>query len=150
MSEELILGPVEEDLDGLLHEAEAFCMEHDYDGAIAILNNAVTSYPDSPLPHHALSVVYFSMLREKYDHLRVWKNLSDHEKWFELAVGQSESALQIDDNYVPAHNNLATLFALRGGWKRAIQHWEISLTLYPDQPRVREELAMAHEHVNES
>ena len=135
-------------LDGLLDRAGHLLGDGHFDDAVGVLREAIEQFPDSPLPRHDLSVAYFSRLRGKYDHLEVWGDLSDEEAFFEAAVREAKASLEIDDDFVPGHNNLATLFALRGWWKEAEQHWEISLTLQPDQSLVRQDMVAARKHIN--
>ena len=77
------------------------------------------------------------------EHLEVWGDLAEDEECFEEAVGEAEAALAADPGYVPARNNLGRLFALRGWWQGAVEQWEASLSNYPDQPQIREELLAA-------
>ncbi|MBN1867464.1 tetratricopeptide repeat protein [Candidatus Sumerlaeota bacterium] len=134
-------------LDDLLAQAEALSDEKRWDEAVAALEKTIERFPDSPLPHHALSVVYLLRLREDYEHLEVWEDLADDERLFESAVDEAEAAIDLDEEFVPARNNLATLFALRGWWKAAVEQWETSLTIRPDQSRVREELNDARKNL---
>jgi len=136
-------------LDALLEEGEQLCADKRYDEAISRLRAAIEQYPDSPLPHHALSVVCLMRLREDYEHLEVWEDLADGEAHFEAAVKEAEAALDLDEKFVPARNNLGTLFALRGWWEDAIRQWEMSLTLEPGQSQVREEMSDARRHLGE-
>ena len=136
-------------LDALLEEGEQLCADKQYDEAIARLRAAIEQYPDSPLPHHALSVVCLMRLREDYAHMEVWEDLAGDEAHFEAAVKEAEAALDLDEKFVPARNNLGTLFALRGWWEDAIRQWEVSLTLEPGQSQVREDLSDARRHLGE-
>jgi len=121
--------------------------EKQYERVVKHLLKVIKDFPESPLPHHDLAVVYFTMLREDYSHLQVWEDLADDEILFELAVSEEEAALEIDDQLFSARNNLGTLFALRGWWQNAIDQWEQSLSISPDQPEVRQDLTNAHERL---
>jgi len=136
-------GKGAQELDDFLAEAEQMVKESRYDDAEIHLLAVIERYPDSPLPHHDLAVVYLARLREDYEHLEIWEDLADDEEVFELAVAETEAALDLDENFLPARNNLGTLFALRAWWEPAIQQWEMSLSVNPDQPVVREDLARA-------
>jgi tetratricopeptide (TPR) repeat protein len=135
------------ELDDLLAQAENLSKEKRYDEAVAVLNRAIERFPESPLPHHDLSVVHLVRLRADYEHLEIWEDLADDESFFESAVAEAETAIDLDGEFVAARNNLATLFALRGWWKAAIEQWETSLSIRPDQSQVREDLNAARKHV---
>lgn len=137
-------------LDQILHEAADHYHEKRYDQAIALLKKAALEYPESPLPPHDLSVVFLNLYKEDISHHDVWDTQTEDEDFFEAAVGAAEEALEKDSQFVPAHNNLAVLFAMRGWWKEAISQWEMSLTLKPDQSGIREELVEARRHLDEA
>jgi tetratricopeptide (TPR) repeat protein len=137
----------EEELDEKLRLAGELSDAGRYDEAIQMLRELAEQYPESPLPHHNLSVIYLLRLQEDYEHLEVWEDLSDDEKVFEQAVSEAEAALALQESFVPALNNLGTLFALRGWWQDAINQWERSLSEEPGQPLVREDLAEARSYV---
>ena len=137
----------EEELDEKMRTATELVNSGKYDESIQLLRALAEQYPDSPLPHYNLSVIYLMRLQEDYEHLEVWEDLSDDEKVFEQAVSEAETALQIKPDFIPALNNLGTLFALRGWWQDAINQWEKSLSEEPDQPLVREDLAEARSYV---
>jgi tetratricopeptide (TPR) repeat protein len=140
-------GGADDALDALMRQGEDACNDGRYEEAETRLREAIERFPDSPLPHHAMSVVYLTHLREDYEHLEVWEDLADDEATFEAAVGEAEAALALDPDFTPARNNLATLFALRGWWADAAEQWEMSLSTDPGQPDVREELQEARRHM---
>lgn len=133
------------EMDAMLAEAETLAQEGRLEEATQLLETVIERFPESPLPHHALSVVYLSRLRKDYEHLELWENLANDEELFELAVSEAEAALELDPDFVPARNNLGTLCAYRGWWEDAIAHWERSLAISPDQPLIREDLARVRE-----
>ena len=136
------------DLDDILAQAEDLTSEQRYSEAQAMLRDAAARFPESPLPHHALSVVYLEQLRQDHEHEELWETLTEDEGLFDEAVSEAELACEIDDGFTPARNNLGRLFAYRGWWAEAIRQWEISLTLYPDQPAVRDDMSRVRELVS--
>ncbi len=134
-------------LDALLKSAQALFEEGDLTGTIKRLQECIGQYPDSPLPHHNLSVVYIHMLLEEETRKEVWEDLSDEEACFEAAVRESELAIGQDRNFVAAYNNLGMLFASRGWWAEAIEQWETSLNIDPGQSKVRDEMMQARSHL---
>jgi len=140
-------SPFEGALNNLLEQAESLASDCNFAAAETCLRQAVERYPDSPLPHHALSIVVLDQLRRDYDHLEVWDDLAQDEALFEEAIHEAETALELEPDFVPAHNNLGTLYALRGWWVDAIREWELSLSIRSDQSQVREEMLQARKHL---
>ncbi len=135
-------------LDGLLKKAQALFEEGDLTVAIQRLHECIERYPDSPLPHHNLSVVYINLLLEEEIRHEVWSDLADEEACFEAAVRESELAIELDRNFVEAYNNLGMLFASRGWWTEAIAQWETSLSIDPGQSKIRDEMMQARSHLD--
>ena len=141
-------GADESALEQRLRQAVELAESGDFDSADAELRAAIERYPDSPLPHHDLSVLRLTQLRRDYEHLEVWEDLSGDEALFEEAVREAEAALELDAEFLPARNNLAMLFALRGWWKDALEQWETSLSVDPGQSQVREHMVEARKHLD--
>jgi tetratricopeptide (TPR) repeat protein len=135
-------------LDALLKNAQALFEEGDLAGTIKSLQESIKRYPDSPLPHHNLSVVYISMLLEEETRKEVWEDLADEEACFEAAVRESEQAIGLDRGFVAAYNNLGMLFASRCWWAEAVAQWEMSLSIDPGQSKVRDEMMQARSHLD--
>lgn len=140
-------GQIDPGLKQLLQQAERHMEAGDYRLAADEAKRACEEYTQSPLPHHALSVVYLRLMQSDIEHLEMWEDLSDDEVYYDAAVGAAEAAIDVDEGFVPARNNLAMLFATRGWWKEAIKQWEISLSLEPDQSHVRQEMIDARKHI---
>lgn len=143
--------PVSDDaaLDALIAEAEEHARQQNFQRALETLEEATQRFADSPLPWHAVSVVHLLRIRHHIEHAEFGPHSADWERVFERAGAAACQALDQDPEFVPALNNLATLYALQGDWAQALRHWESSLTLYPDQPRVREEMAEARSHLGQ-
>lgn len=63
-----------------------------------------------------------TLCKQAFDHMR--------QRDFQSAVDCYEQALQIDPNYLPAHNNLAIVFEKHPQWReRAVAAWERVLEL---------------------
>jgi tetratricopeptide (TPR) repeat protein len=128
------------DLPSMLEEGLNLAESGDLDEAIEILTDAVERFPESPLSHYNLGVAHFMKLKEDLEHVEMWEDYADDEGHYEEAVASFEHALEIDEKFVGALNNLATLYALRDRAEDAIDLWERSLEIDPDQPEVREDL----------
>jgi len=141
---------IHKELDLLLRKAEELYAEKKYDEAVTHLQQMIERFPESPLPHHDLALVYLSQLSDKYQHLDVlWEDLAEDEALFEAAEAAEEAALDVNSEFVPALNNLGTLYALRGWWEDAIEEWDYSLSIDPDQPEVREDLVEVRSRAGE-
>ena len=135
-------------LEKLLHEAEEHMQEGAYRKAAEIALEATREFPQSPLPFHALSVVYLRLLQSDIEHLEMWEDLSDDEAYCDAAIGAAKTAIDLDEEFVPARNNLAMLYAVRGWWDEAVKQWETSLSIQPDQSQVRQDLADGRRHLS--
>lgn len=137
------------DLPSILEEGLNLAESGDLDEAIEILGEAVDRFPESPLSHYNLGVAHFMKMKEDLEHTEMWEDYHDEEGHYEEAVSAFEHALEIDENFVGALNNLATLYALRDRGEDAIELWERSLQVESDQPEIRADLEDYRAHVEE-
>jgi spermidine synthase len=79
-------------------------------------------YPDDVDARHSLGVAYAET--ERYD----------------LAETELKHVIELDPSHLFAHNNLASVYILTDRYAEAIEEFELSLTINPDQPRVRDRL----------
>ena len=142
-------GQIDPELERMLHEAEAQIQAGNYRDAADIAKSACEKFDHSPLPFHAVSVIYLRLLQNDKEHDQMWEDLADDEGLFEAAVGAAETALDIDEEFNPARNNLAILFAMRGWWKEAIAQYETSLSIEPDQSQIRQDLLKARKYISQ-
>lgn len=129
----------------LLDQATALVEEGKFSEAEELLKQLEDSAPDNALVQYNLSVIYLIRLKKDLENYRMWEDYSDEEGLFEEAIAHCQTAIELDPNLVPAHNNLGTLYAIRGWNDKAIEQWEESLSLHPDQPDVREDLTALRE-----
>jgi len=147
MPDETTQAELPQELEALLHRAETLSRENQHADAIALLEKAVEDFPDQALAHYNLGVVWFARLKEDLEHLEVWEDLADEEEDFERAFGALSRSLELDDSLAPALNNLGRLSALRGWHEQAITYFERSLSIDPEQPNVRDDLASVRENL---
>ncbi len=138
---------IDPELKNLLEQAEFHMEAGDYKRAVDEAKKACEDFCESPLPHHALSVVYLRLLKSDIEHLEIWEDICDDEAYYDAAIGAAKAAIDVDEEFVPARNNLAMLFASRGWWKEALQQWEISLSIDSDQSHIRQEMIAARKHI---
>ncbi len=136
---------VNEYLEAAETAADASQLEH----AIEILREAVARFPDSAEAHYDLGVALFMLLEARLSHLEIWENLADEEELAEECVAAFEAAIERKPDFAPAYTNLANLLALRGMPQRAVELWQRSLELDPNQPEVVENLARYREELGE-
>jgi spermidine synthase len=79
-------------------------------------------YPDDSDGRHSLGVAYAET--ERYD----------------LAEAELKHVIELDQSHLFARNNLASVYVLTDRPTEAIEEFERSLAIEPDQPRVRERL----------
>jgi Flp pilus assembly protein TadD len=138
-------GDIPAELNILLDQGQAQAEEGDLDAAIKTLRSAAEQFADQAMAHYYLSVACLMKLKGDLDHIEWWENLADDEGLLEVALFECETAVDLAPELVPALNNLGILYALRGRFTTACEQWERSLSLEPDQPRVRQDLAVARE-----
>ena len=137
---EKVLESDPENVDILIELASLYGEEDELRKASELLEQAIAIDPESAAAHYDLGVCYLKVVIEDVSFSQMWEDRADEEEFFELATVAFQRALEIDPDLYEAHNNLGTLYALRGWNDQAKEHWEESLQINPDQPDVREEL----------
>lgn len=129
-----------EALNEMLEEAEQQASDDNYDEAIGILNDAVEKFPESVLAHYNLGVANYMLLKNDLDHAEYWEDYADEEGYYEESISEFQQTLELDPDFVPALNNLGNLFALREMWEEALEQFERSVGVNPDQPEIDEKI----------
>lgn len=129
--------------------AEKVAQEGRVDEGIDILREATEKYPESAKAQYDLGVAIFMKLRDDLSHLQLWENLADDEELAEECHFAFQSAIERDPKMAAAYANLGTLLALRGRVRKAIEAWEKSLELDPDQPELAGDLQMYRSQLEE-
>lgn len=78
--------------------------------ALAALEKAKTLYPHDPRIYNAIGLVYFG------------------EEKFDTAAQNFQKAIQLNGDFVEAHNNLGAAYSRMGMWDRAIKEYRIALS----------------------
>ena len=126
--------------DELVERGVELAEQEKYAEAIETLKKAIELDDDRPDAHYNLAVIYGLLAMGDVAVEELFEDHVDEEILFQNAVEEYQRVLEIDPGHIPAHNNLATIFALHGEKDLAIQELELSLELDPDQPEVREQL----------
>lgn len=137
----------EQSIDTLIGEGERLAQEGKLDEAEEVFKKAVEHDPDNPLTNYNLSVLYLMRLKQDLEKDELWEDYCDDESYLEEAITHCQTALELDEKFVSAHNNLGTLYALRGWKEKAIIQLEESLSIQPDQPDIRDDLIVLREEV---
>lgn len=127
-------------LDEYITVSEQVAKEGRLDEAVDMLREASHRYPESPTGRYNLGVALYLRVRQDREHQHLWEDLADDEQLAEEAIIALEGAVETDPTFVEAYNNLGRLYSLRGRKADALQAWNKSLELRPDQPQVREDI----------
>jgi len=130
-----------ENVEVLIELASLYGEENEIRKAVDLLEQALGIDPENATAHYDLGVCYLKVLKSDLEVSDIWEDKADDEEFFELAIVAFQRALEIDPEFVEAHNNLGTLYALRGWNDQAREQWERSLQINPDQPEIRQDLA---------
>jgi len=130
-----------EDVAAMVELATLYGEENEMRTAADLLERAIEIDPENPTAHYNLGVCYLKVLKSDLEVSEIWEDKTDDEEFFELATVAFQRAIGIDPELVEAHNNLGTLYALRGWTDEAREQWEQSLQINPDQPEIRKDLA---------
>ncbi|MGB9691835.1 MAG: tetratricopeptide repeat protein [Candidatus Sumerlaeaceae bacterium] len=132
-----------------LEAAESAADTSELEQAVEILREAVARFPDSPEAQYDLGVALFMLLEARLSHLEIWENLAEEEELAEECVAAFEAAIEKKPDFAPAYTNLANLLALRGSRAKAVELWQRSLELDPNQPTVVENLQRYREELGD-
>lgn len=105
--------------------------------SVELMREATLRYPESPTGKYNLGVALYLQLREDKSRNELWESLVDDELLAEEAVNSLEAALVQDPGFISAYNNLGALYAMQGRTNDALDCYEKSLSIMPDQPDVR-------------
>lgn len=138
-----------DNIEDYLATAERIAKEERLDEAIDVLREATARYPDSAAAQYDLGVAIFMKLREDLSHLELWENLTDEEELAEECHYAFQSAIERDRSMVAAYTNMGKLLALRGRYRKAVEAFEMSLALNPNQPGVAADLEYVRSQLEE-
>ncbi len=106
-----------------LDQAAAQMKKHQYDEAIATLNQAIKEGPESATVYNLLGMAY----RFKYNQVR-------NQKLKQQEIDAFKKAIEIDPNYWVALINLGTTYYYQGEKAKAAPLFKKALALNPDHP----------------
>ena len=131
----------EETYEQLVARGVELAEQEDFAQAIPVLQQAIALDDDRIDAHYNLAVVYGLLAMGDLSVEEYFEDHVDEEILLQNAIEEYQRVLETDPTHVPAHNNLATVFALHGERELAIQELQCSLDIDPEQPEVREQLA---------
>lgn len=109
--------------------------------AEAELVRAAELAPDRAEIFYNLGVTYSMVMTEDLAVEELWESYADEEELYHLAEQHFLRALELDPELIQAYNNLGTLYSLWGRAEDAVDYWQKSLELEPDQPDIREAIS---------
>ncbi len=128
------------DLDSVVEEGEELIESGEYAKAIELLQGGLEVFPEEVSLHFLLGLASLESLKEDIDTSELWEDDSDMVEMYEQAVASFEEALNLDPEHVGSLNALGMLYALRGNHESAINCWEKSLEVEPDQSTVNDDI----------
>lgn len=134
-------------LDDYISVSEKVARDGRYDEAVDVLREANKRYPESPTGRYNLGVALFLRVKQDHEHLELWENLADDEQYAEEAMAALEGAVDADPQFYQAYNNLGRLYTLRGRKQDAVEAWEKSLQIKPDQADVAADLKLYRDKI---
>jgi tetratricopeptide (TPR) repeat protein len=108
--------------------------------AVAVMREATARFPDSARAHYSLGFALVLALKIDLAEKLLWEPLADEEELAEECQDAFQGAIERDPGMWEAYSALGTLLAVRGRARKAVEVWEKSLALNPDQPDVRVDL----------
>jgi tetratricopeptide (TPR) repeat protein len=112
------------------------------DEAIDVMREGTSRFAESARLHRELGEAIFAQLKENWSHLEIWEDLAGQEALAEEAVSEFQAAVERDPKETSAYNYLASLYALRGRRREAIETYEKSLAIDGSQTDIRSDLEL--------
>lgn len=124
----------------LVSRGIALAEDKEFAEAIRLLELAAELDESQPDAFYNLGVVYGLLAMSDLNHEDYFEDHVDEEILLQNAIEYYQRAIEAEPCHVPAHNNLATIFALHGERELALHELEVSLELEPNQPDIRQQL----------
>ena len=137
------------DLDSVVEEGEELLEAGEYAKAIELLAGGIEAFADAPQLYYLLGLASTEALKEDMAHNELWEKDSDLVEMYEQAVSAFEEALNLEAEHLGSLNALGTLYALRGNYESAINCWEKSIEVEPDQQPVLDDIRMARRKMDD-
>ncbi|MEQ8819845.1 MAG: tetratricopeptide repeat protein [Sumerlaeia bacterium] len=138
----------EDDLTTLIEEGESLIESSDYAEAMEHFQDLAERYSDEPVILYNLGQAALMLFTEGMDDNEghgSWEDDADLVALYEEAMNAFDAALAIDEEHVPSLNGQGALFMVADNVDAAIECWERSLELDPEQEDIAEALEEAKE-----
>lgn len=123
----------EDELQSLIDEGEALIEEGEYGSALELFREASERFPESPLALYHVGQTALMLFTDTMDPDSNWQDDDDLTSHYEEAQSAFESALSLDEGFYPALNGQGALFMVVSNPAAAIDCWQRSLDIMPDQ-----------------
>jgi len=137
------------DLDSVVEEGEELLEAGEYAKAIELLAGGIEAFADAPQLYYLLGLASTEALKEDMAHNELWEKDTDLVEMYEQAVSAFEEALNLEPEHLGSLNALGTLYALRGNHESAINCWEKSIEVEPDQQPVLDDIRMSRRKLDD-
>lgn len=133
----------EDELESLIEEGEALIEEGEYGQALEIFREASERFSDRPIALYHLGqtalMVLSDAIEEDGDHSS-WQDDDELVGLYEEALNAFDVALSVDEEFYPALNGQGALYLVVDNRAAAVECWERSLEIEPDQEDISQVL----------
>lgn len=133
----------EDELQSLIDEGEALIEEGEYGQALELFREASERFPESPLALYHVGQTALMLFTDTMDPDSNWQDDDDLSAFYEEAQSAFESALALDEGFYPALNGQGALFMVVNKPAEAIDCWQRSLDITPDQEDISQAIEEA-------
>lgn len=136
-------------LDDYIATSEKIGQDGRLEEAVDVMREGARRFPESARAHQALGLALLLALKADIAVKELWEFMADEEELAEEAHEAFQAAIGRDPELWDAYANLGTLLVMRGRTAKAVEVWEKSLELNPDQPDVKGDLEMVRGRITE-
>jgi len=133
----------EDELEDLIAEGDTLLEEGEYEQALGLFREAAERFPESPLAVCKVGHANLMLFTDGVEETSNWEDDDDLAGWYEEALTAFDAALSIDEEFVDALNGQGALYMLADKGDDAIECWQRSLEIDPDQADIAAALADA-------
>ena len=138
-----------DDLDDMIEEGNTLVEEGEYEAALTIFREAAERFPESPEAVFRVGHAALLLFTDGVEETLNWRDDDDVSAAYEEALNAFENALSIDAEHTQALNSQGALYMVAENPKLAIECWERSIELDPEQDEIEAAIAQARLQVED-